>query len=292
MVKLTQTKWKGVVSHRVSTRMTATFAAANTAQPNSSQYLRSLEPIPDISHRLDELGTELRPKPADIDVHHVASRIEGVAPHVCQPLFPGTHLARLPHQVLEDEELTLGEVHGPGVRVGHPTKEVQADPPSRQQTRRGRRLGLTKPGPHPGQKLGEREGLGEVICSAELQTTHLRVHIRQSRQDQNSLLGSRVDDGLQDGDAVQSREKQVQDDELVPAAPGQLESPNPVMGTVHPESLRRESPRDEAHDPRLVVDHEDSGHSKRILRKVSSGGFLDDETVTYPRGGCERTVTV
>src|SRR6266498_3440145 len=182
MVKLTQTKWKGVVSHRVSTRMTATFAAANIAQPTSSQCLRSLEPIPDISHRLDELGTKLRPKPADIDVHHVASRIEGVAPHVCQQLFPGTHLARLPHQVLEN-------------------------------------------------------------------------------------------------------------DELVPAAPGQLQSPNPVMRTVHPESLRGESPRDEAHDPRLVVDHQDSGHSKGILGKLSPVGPMDDETVTYRRRGRERIVT-
>src|SRR6266508_3213527 len=111
-----------------------------SAAPVSSKCLRRLEPIPDISHRLDELGTQFRPKPADVHVHHVASRIERVTPHVCQQLFPGTHLARLPHQVLEEEEFALGKVDRPRARVGHPTKEVHVYPSSRQQARRGRRL--------------------------------------------------------------------------------------------------------------------------------------------------------
>ena len=71
-MRLTHTKWNGIVSQSVSITMTATLAAAKAPQATSTQRLRSVEAIPDISHRLDHVRSELRTEPPDAHVHDVA----------------------------------------------------------------------------------------------------------------------------------------------------------------------------------------------------------------------------
>src|SRR6266542_1534145 len=126
--------------------MAATLAAENIPQAISSQYLRSFEPISDISHRLDEIGTQLGPEPADVHVNHVAPGIERQTPHVRQELFPGAHFTLLAHQMLKEEEFTFGQAHGPLPGIGHPANQIEGKPSSREDPR-SRRRGRTGSGP-------------------------------------------------------------------------------------------------------------------------------------------------
>src|SRR6478672_11362443 len=110
MVRLTQTKWNGTVSHLSRTRMMATFAAAKSPHASSGHRERiaspgrprgesgRFEPISDIAHRLDEVAPHLRTQTAHVHVDHVRAGIERVAPHVGQDFLPGAHLVWAAHQ--------------------------------------------------------------------------------------------------------------------------------------------------------------------------------------------------
>src|SRR5919201_4813665 len=109
--------------------MMARLAAANAPQPSSTQYLRSVEAIADIADRLDQVvNAELDAEPADVDVDHVGARVERVAPDVGEQVDALADVAGMAHQVLQQQELALGEHRGPPPAVGHPSGQVQAHP--------------------------------------------------------------------------------------------------------------------------------------------------------------------
>src|SRR2546427_4841211 len=134
MVRLTQMKWKGTVSHSAKTSIATRFRAAKTPQPTSSQAplgssLRrrsggvdtvSLTPDGD-----DRLRAQLGPQATDVDVDDVRARVEVVAPYVRQQAFFGERLSGVLHELPQQEELALGQRDQaePGLR--RPPDQVQ-----------------------------------------------------------------------------------------------------------------------------------------------------------------------
>src|SRR5215216_5905115 len=107
MVRLTQMKWKGTVSHCGTRAMATRLAAAKTAQATSTQpeasgrcrRSRDGDSIALTSHGLDRVGAQLGPEPADVDVHHVGARVEVVVQDRREkPLF-GNDPARVSHEL-------------------------------------------------------------------------------------------------------------------------------------------------------------------------------------------------
>src|ERR1700745_303127 len=93
--------WPGTANIR------AVLTAAKITQPGKSQRSTSDKAVSDIAHRLNRSPFKLRPQPADAHVHDVASRIEGVAPHICQQLVTGADLTRATHEMPHQDELTM-----------------------------------------------------------------------------------------------------------------------------------------------------------------------------------------
>src|SRR4249920_531054 len=95
MVRLTQMKWNGTVSHSGTRSMAARFARVNSPHATSidrtplgpSGRSRRIDAIPHSSIGQDRRGAELGPKPADVHVDHVGPRVEVVAPHRRQQAF-------------------------------------------------------------------------------------------------------------------------------------------------------------------------------------------------------------
>src|SRR5437870_5000747 len=118
-VTLTQMKWKGTVSHSASSSIAARFANANRNHAASIRVKRCLghsrsdaiDAIPLPADGLDEVGAELGPEPAHVDVDDVRARVEVIAPHRGQQPLLRHRLARLVDQLLEQEELTLRQQH-------------------------------------------------------------------------------------------------------------------------------------------------------------------------------------
>src|SRR5215213_7369307 len=102
MVRLTQMKWKGTVSHRGTSTMATKLAAAKASQATSTQPEASArcrrswdgDPIALTSHGHDRVGAELGPEPAHVDIDHVGARVEVVVPDRRQEPLLGQDLAR------------------------------------------------------------------------------------------------------------------------------------------------------------------------------------------------------
>src|SRR5580765_8449090 len=101
MVRLIQTKWKGMVSQPGQRPMAARFATAKAPQASSTRLCRS-DSIARIPHRLDRrLRPELLPDPPHADLDHVRPGIEVVSPDVGEQALAADDLARVLEQVVE-----------------------------------------------------------------------------------------------------------------------------------------------------------------------------------------------
>src|SRR5919108_1262651 len=133
MVRLTQMKWKGTVSHCGTSAMATRLATAKTAQATSSQpevsswcpRSRDDDAIPLTSHGRDRGGAELGPEPAHVDVHDVGARVEVVAPDRRQEPLLGHDPARMPHELTEEQEFPLGQRRRPGAAVRLASDQVE-----------------------------------------------------------------------------------------------------------------------------------------------------------------------
>ena len=194
--------------------------------------------------------------------------------------------------MLEQEELALAEAHGPGACVRHSPREIERDATHMEQPLLRSGCRLSKPRPDPGDELRQGEGLRHVIGCAELQAAHLGLDVGQCRQDQHALAWARLHELLEQRLPVQARQQQVQHDELVLAGRRQLEAAGSVQGAVDLEPLCRERARDEADDPRLVVDDQDARHDPNARTERVIGANVRDGTVMCRRTAHERAVTV
>src|ERR1700747_2078178 len=118
-------KWNGIVSWPGSANIAAVLATAKITQPGKSQRSTGDKAVSDIAYRLNRFQLKLRPQSADAHVHDVASRIEGVAPHVREQLVTGAHLTRTTHEMSHQDELAMRQRHFPVFHPEHAALQVE-----------------------------------------------------------------------------------------------------------------------------------------------------------------------
>src|SRR2546423_2099859 len=181
--------------------MATRFAAANAAQPSSSQLRRS-QAIADVPHRLDlNARPELLPQPADADIDDVRARVEVVAPDVGEQALAADRVARVLHQLLQQSELAVGEggdlpIHGHG-----PTREAERETARADEVPVGAGPGAELD-PHTGDQLVEGEGLREVVARPELEPAELRRQVGPGGEDQDRELRTAVLELTQEAEPV------------------------------------------------------------------------------------------
>src|SRR2546428_12006102 len=120
MVRLTQMKWKGTVSQVAKTSMPRRLAIAKIAQamsihgsPRTGHAQRSgrVNPIPLAAYRFDRLAADLGSQPAYVDVDDVGAWVKAVAPDGGEDPVFAERLAGAGHELAQQEELALGELH-------------------------------------------------------------------------------------------------------------------------------------------------------------------------------------
>jgi hypothetical protein len=180
-------------------------------------------------------------------------------------------LGQLPQQ----QELQPGQRDGAAAGVGDQAAHVQgqaASPdgltravghPVRGDTVRGDtvRGGSPRPDPQPdpGQQLGQRERLGQVVLRAALQARHLGGHVGQAGQHEDGLVRAGGQHPLQDLVPLHPGHDQIQDDQVVAAVPGQPQRVGSAGREVGPVTRRVQRAPDEGTDARLVVGDQNPG---------------------------------
>src|SRR5262249_54781433 len=124
---------------------------------------RFLEREPDAANRLQHAVApavlELAAEVPDVDIHHVALRIEMHVPHLLQQLGAADHLSGMKQEVLQQLEFARCQVQPGATCKGHVFQPVELDGAEYQAFEPG---GSAAPyqRAQPGEQLVELEGLG------------------------------------------------------------------------------------------------------------------------------------
>src|SRR5436309_741264 len=113
----------------IATRLAAAkITHATSIQVSERGQIRRsalIHAIPLSPHGRDGIRTELRPQASDAHVEDVRGRIELEAPHCFQELLLGEGDSRMAHELLQEQELPLGERDRSPPRVGLASQHVQ-----------------------------------------------------------------------------------------------------------------------------------------------------------------------
>jgi len=99
-------------------------------------------------------------------------------------------------------------------RTRAPAHEIELQVRRRKRRLRAGDLATAQQRAHPGQQLGEREGLAQVIVRAELQAPDAVVDLIARREEQDRRVLARRADAAQDLPAVHLRKHHVEHDEV------------------------------------------------------------------------------
>jgi hypothetical protein len=92
--------------------------------------------------------------------------------------------------------------------------------------------------PDPRQQLVERERLGDVIAGAEPEAAELRLEVGARRDDHDRQLGPTALELPQDGQAVEPRQQEVEDDQVVVFEHRLAQAIRPVASGIDREPFR------------------------------------------------------
>jgi hypothetical protein len=115
---------------------------------------------------------------------------------------------------------------------------------------------LAQPDPDPGQQLSQGERLGQVVLRAAFQAADLGGYVGHARQHHHRLVRAGLEQLVEYVPAVHVRHDQVQDDQVVVAFEGLLQSRGSARGEGSEISGRRQGPADERTDVGFVIDDE------------------------------------
>ncbi len=175
----------------------------------------------------------------------------------------------------------------PTSRVRPPARTISParSCPAANRRRTGQRISAAQPDPDPGQQLGQRERLGQVVLRAVLQAVHLGRHVGQAGQHQHGLVGVRGQHALQDGLARHVGHDQIQDDQVVVAGQSALQRLGAGGREVGQVTRGGQRAADERADARLVVGHQDpGGDGVGRLGEGGLGRFLRSHRLFAARG--------
>src|SRR5947208_4502998 len=262
-------KWNGIVSQLGQSSIAPRFATANSPHaPSSRRYLGS-KPVPHVTDGLDRSRPELLPQPADADIDDVRARVEVIAPDIGEQLLAADDLAAMAYEVVEQPELAVGQVGRRVARASAPPREIELERTGPQDAL----LLLARPGgaqvhPYAGEQLVERERLRQVVARPELEAAQLRAEIGARGEDQHRQGGIAPRQLSQHRQPVESRQEEIEDDEVIAAAARAPETACAVSCGVDREPLGLEPPPHEREDPRLVLDDQD----RHLQRGESTAG--------------------
>ena len=124
-------------------------------------------------------------------------------------------------------------------------------------------------GPHSRQQFFDRKGFRQVVIGARVQPLDSLIDLRPGREDQHRCLDFLLPDPLQDLQPRQPWQHQIQDDEVVAPAQGQIEPLGPLGAEVHRVALFLQRPSDEGADLRFVLN--DQNTHRAVIGATSAG---------------------
>ena len=159
---------------------------------------------------------------------------------------------------MQELELAVGEVGHERPQLCLPAGEVEHERPRAERVvTAGRRGGVPKLDVDPRDQLVEGERLRHVVACSELEAAQLGRQVDPRREDHDRRLGVGALKLAQHGQSVDAGQQQVEDDEVMVAAPDRSQRLDAVTRRVDAETLRLEAADEKRKNPRFVLDDKD-----------------------------------
>src|SRR5262249_49160217 len=213
--------------------------------------------VSDIAHRLNRSPLKLRSQPTDADVHDVASRIAGVAPHICKQFIAGAHLARMTHEMPHQDEFAVRQRDLLVIYAEDAALQVESHATRLEPSRRRRCGPIVDPSPDPRDQLGDRERLRQVVDRPHLQAAGLGLYVADRGQNEDTLRRICPEDTTEHLVTVQPGQQEIEHDDRVVLALHEAQRVGTIPGNLELKTVRLQGTRDEPTDALLVVDYQD-----------------------------------
>ena len=166
---------------------------------------------------------DLLAQAVDEHVDDVGARVEAVVPDVRQDHRLRHHAAGVAHQVFEQRELARPQ-RSMLAAAAHraPRTQVEREVADRQPRRRRRRRGAADQRLDAGEQLRERERLGQVVVAAGLQPATRSSTVCRALRISTGVVSLPPAQLLDQREAVELREHDVDDGDVVVAVAGEL----------------------------------------------------------------------
>lgn len=178
------------------------------------------------------------------------------APDAVQDLPMGEHLSGVGHEQAQQGVLDGGQVDDGSAASDDPRGEVDLDGATGEQGLGRSGEAASGGGTDAGQEFGAAEGLGDVVISTGVEGGDLVVLAVVDGEDHDGD-GAPFADASEDGEAVEVREAEVEEDEVGPVLGGGEEPIAAVGGFEDTVGVTFEGDAQEAPDLRFVVDDEE-----------------------------------
>src|SRR5262245_31309155 len=219
-----------------------------------------LEHVADPAHRVQEpplaLPLDAAAEISDVDVDHVALRIEVEPPDVLGQHGPRQHAAGVAQEVLEQRVLARRQLDaaGPAPHLAGAGVEREVGQP---EDRRGRAASAPKEDAHAREEFLEGERLAQVVVGAEIEARDLVAHGVPGREHEHGHAQAFLADRLEHAEPVALGQHDVEHDEIPGrAVDGTLDPGGSVAGDLDGMPFLLEALADEARDLSVVLDHQ------------------------------------
>jgi hypothetical protein len=199
---------------------------------------------------------ELVAQVGDVDAQ-VVGGVAGIwAPHTVQDLAVGQDLSGVGHEQAQQGVLDGGEVDDGPAASDDPRGEVDLDGATGEEGLGRGGEAASGGGTDAGEELGAAEGFGDVIIGAGVEGGDLVVFAVVDGEDHDGD-GAPFADASEDGQAIEIREAEVEEDEVGSVLGGGEEAIAAVGGFKDAVGVPFEGDAEEASDLRFVVDDEE-----------------------------------
>ncbi|KKK46648.1 hypothetical protein LCGC14_3163150, partial [marine sediment metagenome] len=242
--------------------MVAVKRVMSTMNVRASLRVRDFKCITNTANSLYQLWLEiavnLTSQSMYEDIDDIRLRVEMVVPDMLQNHGLGDYVALVAHEVFEQRELPRLELHHLSVPCDVTLEQIELQIAHLEGLPTATDGGPTDQRLNPSEQLGKGERFGQIVVSTGLQSFYLVIDRATGTENQHGSRHTLPSQGVDEGNAVQTRQHDVHHQGIVGCLPGRLKCRLAVADVIDGQTGLSETTGDEDGDIPIILNNQHS----------------------------------